>query len=199
MAISSFISLLGGFDLETLEAHQGPVVGLWSDYRMAYLNPAWFAFARENDGEPEISRDWPLGRSMMDAVPEELKSFYRQAFEKCLDSGIPWHHNYECSSAEVLRRFHLTAYPLKQHGGLLIVHSLTKEIPHEDNRRQGLAFSAPQHLDHHGFVHQCANCRRVQNLKKGPDCWDWVPSLIETPYARTSHSICPICLAFYHP
>ena len=47
----SFISLLGSFDLDTLEAHQGPVVGLWPDYRMAYQNPAWFAFASANDSE----------------------------------------------------------------------------------------------------------------------------------------------------
>ncbi len=195
----SFISLLGSFDLDTLEAHQGPVVGLWPDYRMAYQNPAWFAFASANDSEPAISRDWPIGRSLMEAVPEELKPFYRGAFNRCLVKGKPWHHDYECSSDAVLRHFHLTAYPLVQRQGLLIVHSLTREILPDDEGRRAVPFSFSQHRDRHGFVHQCANCRRVQNLAQGPDCWDWVPSLIKTPYGMVSHSICPICLAYYHP
>ena len=194
-----FIALLENFNRESLEKHHGPVVGLWPDYRMAYFNPAWFAFARDNDGEPGITRDWPLGHSFMDAVPMVLKPFYRQALSRCLTTCVPWHHDYECSSADVMRLFHGTAYPLGQAAGLLMVHSLTKEIPNGDDARQAMAFIVSQHVDRHGFVHQCANCRRVQNLDGSPDHWDWVPALVEVPYAQVSHTICPICLAFYHP
>lgn len=187
-----------GFSRDTLEDHAGPIVGLRPDLRMAYFNRAWFAFARVNAGEPAISRDWPLGRSIMDAVPEDLKEFYRRRFEACLTTGLAWSHGYECSSADRFRLFHLRVYPLGPDRGLLVVHSHRREHPHAEGDRPPRAFSPSAHVDPNGFVHQCANCRRVENLGAAHR-WDWVPTLVAAPYAHVSHTICPICLAFYHP
>jgi len=195
----NFQPLLAGFGHRALEGHGGTVVGLWADLRMAYLNPAWFTFARENDGEPDISRDWPLGRSIMEAVPEDLHRFYHRAFRDCLAKGVPWHHDYECSSADIWRLLHLTVYPLGHQQGFLMVHSPVQAHPHRESERPTGGFSAPRHLDDHGFVHQCANCRRIQNLKSPTDRWDWLPALVEVPYPQVSHTICPICMGYYHP
>lgn len=196
---SDFRSFLAGFNRDTLKDHDGPIVGLRPDLRMAYFNPSWFAFARENDGEPAITRDWPLGRSIMDAVPDELKSFYRGHFEACLASGVPWSHSYECSSAATFRRFHLRAYPLARGGGLLVVHSRQEAYPITREDHLPLNFSPSDHVDENGFVHQCANCRRIENLCTPCNRWDWVPTLVDARYDRVSHTICPICLAYYHP
>lgn len=193
-----FMRLLQGFQEETLASHSGTVVGLWPDGRMAFRNRAWFDFARANDGEPAISRDWPLGRSLLEAVPEELQAFYREAFRRCLRDCRPWDHDYECSSATVFRHLHLRAYPLGGGEGLLLVHSLHLERPLREDERPPSPFRPSRHLDGNGFAHQCANCRRVQNLEGASDRWDWVPSLVEHRHEKVSHTICPICLDYYH-
>lgn len=197
--MSDFKKRLVRFSPKTLENHDSPIVGLRPDLRMAYFNPAWFAFARANDGEPAITRDWPQGRSIMDAVPDDLKAFYRRRFESCMATGIPWSHSYECSSADIYRLFHLKAYPLSNGKGLLVVHSRRVEHPHDDGDRPPRNFSASEHVDCNGFVHQCANCRRIENLATAHHRWDWVPALVRAPHAHVSHTICPICLEYYHP
>lgn len=193
------MTLLADFNKDSLANHNDPIVGLWPDFRMAYFNPAWFVFARDNDGEPVITRDWTLGRSIMDAVPDTLKGFYRRAWRTCLSTGIAWSHDYECSSAGLYRLFHQRVYPLGRGEGLLVVHSQRQESPHAAKDRPESDFASSHYVDRNGFVHQCANCRRIENLTKRPNRWDWVPTLVETPHAQVSHSICPICLDFYHP
>ena len=69
-----FESLLDGFSLDRLEAEQGATFGIFADGRLALTNAAWERFAAEN-GQPEISREWPLGRNIYDAIPAELQPF----------------------------------------------------------------------------------------------------------------------------
>ena len=52
VAAPGFARHLRGFGEEQLERHEGPVFGLTGDLELAYLNPAWFRFARDNQGDP---------------------------------------------------------------------------------------------------------------------------------------------------
>lgn len=58
---ADFVSLLDSFTLETLEKDSNPIYGLSADLTLNYLNPAWFTFAAENEGEPAISERFHLG------------------------------------------------------------------------------------------------------------------------------------------
>jgi len=107
---SGFQDLLKGLSFAEVERNIDPVYGLWADMRLAYFNPAWFSFAKENGGEPAISSEWKLGRSVLDAIPPVIQGFYRELFQLGLRSAQqgkrrPISHEYECSSASVYRRY----------------------------------------------------------------------------------------------
>lgn len=192
-----FASVMGDFD--SPEIHHGPqvVYGIWQDFRLAYCNAAWFSFAAENRGEPQISADWFLGRSIFDAIPQDLKGFYREKFQSCLVSGQHWTHEYECSSDQVYRKYHQTVYPFQKHG-LLVVNALVVETA--TRPFEGPAdYAGPEtYIDEHGFVHQCCHCRRVNNQQK-TEQWDWVSWFVTKPNPLTTHGICPHCLNHYYP
>lgn len=197
-----FGPLLAGFDPAALDQHQGTVFGLWPDLTLAYFNPAWFAFARDNAGEPAISAQWVLGRHVMDAIPEALQPFYAGWFRQTLAQAAgprPVVHVYECSSAGIYRRFVMHVYPLRRGTGLLVVNSLDVEQPYAEATGQIAQAPDPsRYLDSQGIVHQCAHCRRIEAVGAG-NRWDWVPQWVEHPPASTSHTLCNLCLDHYYP
>ncbi len=193
-----FHAALAGLDLADLEANPNVVFGLWPDLTLAYLNPAWFRFAGENGGEPAISRDWTLGRNVMDAVAPELQPFYREFFGSQLAGGPVVslrQHEYECSSAEIYRRYVMTVYRLGDGAGLLVVNATSITRPQYRPPRP------PYEGDYHdpgGWVRQCAHCRCVQHRLE-PDRWDWVPFWVVSPPREVSHGLCPLCLDHFYP
>jgi hypothetical protein len=105
--------------------------------------------------------------------------------------------------------------------GLLIVHSLRVERPHD---RMPLPPLDHLYRDDHGFVQQCVHCRRV--LRQGGTqikttnnnisgshvndtnntntttaiataTWDWIPAWLHHPLERTTHGTCGPCSHFY--
>ncbi|HTI51119.1 MAG TPA: hypothetical protein VL475_09210 [Planctomycetaceae bacterium] len=188
-----FASLLSGFDLAALEADPGVIYAVDHDLRLSYINPAWFRFAAENGGEPQISREWALGRFIMDAIAEELRPFFAKHFRRSLDEMRPWQHVYECSSATRFRKHRMNAFPLEEGQGLLLSHALVLDEPmsrdsaEPDERR----FRNPQ-----GIIRQCAHCRRVEQQPPHAG-WAWVPEWMARCPPQTSHGICPPCFGFY--
>jgi len=191
-----FKRLLSSHNLDDLDAHSGPIYGIWTDFRLAYLNPAWFRFARRNGGETSVEPHWGLGRSILDAMPEQLRVFYRNAYQACLDSGRSWTQAYECSSDTQCRAFSQVAYPLGNAEGLLIAHSLIVEKAHDPVQRPACEPNETSYRDSHGLLHQCAHCRRVKNLQE-EERWDWVPEWVRQIPARSSHTFCPPCFGHY--
>jgi len=163
---------------------------------LAYLNPAWFQFAAENGGEPEISRRWPIGSPIMPAVPPVLRSFYEVSYRLCLDSGTPWRHEYECSTANVYRRFQQTVYPLAGAAGLIVVNSIdeNKNIDRDDEISDESKDGSYRGKD--GFVQQCANCRKVR-YRPALERWDWVPSWVRRMPRRVAFVLCNNCRGRY--
>lgn len=193
-----FESLLKSFETESLESHHGAVLGLWSDFKLAYVNPAWFRFARENDGEPAITRRFGIGTFILDAIGDELRPFYEQALRRCSTREVPWEHEYECSSPYIYRRFHMTVYTLEKGRGLLEVHSAVMQRPHDPLERPPKDPSLVLYYDEYGQVLQCAHCRRVRAIGD-KERWDWVPEWVANPPAKTSHGLCYICADYYYP
>jgi hypothetical protein len=194
----AFKNLLRSHRFENLETHTGAIYGVWANFRLGYMNPAWFLFAKANGGEPSISVEWGLGRSIMDCVSGEIKALYETKFNACLNSHTVWSHEYECSSDTIYRVYHQIVYPLGQGEGLLIVNSLVIESPHDPEQRPVRAADESIYVDENGFICQCAYCRRVKNYREA-ERWDWVPEWAKRCPKRTSHTFCPSCFGHYFP
>ena len=193
----AFGEALRSFDLDTLAAQEHTIYGLDATWRLAYVNPAWFRFAAENDGLPQIIRDWPLGRDVLDACAPELRVFYADVYDAVLRSGTLWEHDFECSSADQYRLLHQTAYPLADGLGLLIVVSPIEQHPQmRDDAVHEPAAKAYQ--DEDGQIAQCAHCRKTRRPDRRHR-WDWVPAWVARPPAHVTHTLCPVCLDHYFP
>jgi hypothetical protein len=198
-----FAPLLKGFNLAAIERHPASVYGLWPDLSLAYVNPAWFRFASENNGEPAISTHWSIGSAFMQAIPDPLQAFYTRLFSTSLTEGSrtdsrPMQHEYECSSAAIYRRFLMTVYPLPGGTGLLVVNTLAVECPHNPGERPPHPADTQTYADADGVVRQCAHCRRIQ-VPANADLWHWIPSWVEKCPLHASHTLCNFCLDHYYP
>lgn len=189
-----FRPLLRDYDERALAAGKGTVYGVWADFTLAFLNPAWFRFAGENQGEPKISRDWTLGRSILEAIPPPILPFFQSHYGRCLAEGRPWEHHYECSSPDVYRKFHLNVFPLGEGEGLLLVNSLVAES-HWIASENPLPADRYQNRD--GILIQCCHCRRFRQNDVSAT-WDWVGDWVRQPPEHVSHGLCESCLGFYY-
>lgn len=194
----NFAKLLDAYPARELSSKPGSVYGIDAEFRLACANPAWFTFARDNNGEPEISSSWG-GRSILEAMPPVVRDFYEQNYRTCLATGKKWQHEYECSSPERYRRFHQVAYPLTGGKGLLLVNAQVIEVPHSKDRVRPENTELAHYLDPNGFICQCAHCRRVKNFSvTTPQRWDWIPEWVNRCPPNTSHSFCPSCYGHYY-
>lgn len=193
-----FEKLLHSHSIASLRQHTGAIYGIWSDFRLAYLNPGWFRFALENGGEPQITFKWKLGVSILDAVSFPLRAFYEHSYRHCLRSQQIWNHEYECSSDSVYRWLHQIVYPLGQAEGLLIVNSVKIERPHDPQERPVQPAEDVIYRDQYGLAHQCAHCRRVRNLLER-ERWDWIPEWVKQVPQATTHTLCFACYGHYYP
>ncbi|HBO44607.1 MAG TPA: hypothetical protein DD670_11875 [Planctomycetaceae bacterium] len=193
-----FAELLTGFDLDTLDRHGCVVWGMWSDGRLACFNEAWRTFASKNNGEPAISEKWGLGAPVFEAIGGVLRQCYVEAFRRCLDRGEPWEHLFQCCSVELYREYRMTAYPLVEGRGVLVVNSLVVERPHDPPTRPSRVPDENAYYDETHIMHQCGHCRRMRRAD-GSDTWDWIPQWVEHSPAHTSHALCPLCAGYYYP
>ncbi len=200
---AELLTAIGGIDLDVFAKERSTVIVIDDEYRIIYFNPAYSRFAEENGGQPKIAQDWGLGKSIMSAINPELQPFYTALFLSVIASAStprpsPATHCYECSSPSLYRQFALAVYPLHGGKGLLLVHSLVVEKPHEPAERAAHAPDLPNYLDNHGFIRQCSHCRRVQTRSNFTE-WHWVPQWVGHSPGNVSHGLCPICLEYYYP
>ncbi len=186
--------LADDFDAAALENDGGTIYGLWPAFNLAFFNSGWLRFAALNDGEPQISVQWPLGRCVLEAIAEPLRPFFVENYGRCLREGRPWEHAYECSSPEVYRQFHMTAFPLGNAEGLLVVNSLRREVPHT---RVPCPPLEELYRNDNGVVVQCCHCRRTRRAGT-QNVWDWVPAWLSNRPASTSHGLCEPCMGFHY-
>lgn len=182
-----------GLEPDWMRKSAETVVGLWPDMTIACVNPAWFRFAKENGAEASFAERWTVGRNLLDAVPEVLRAHHAEVYEECLDASEPTHWDYECSTADRFRVFRCTAYPLGGGEGLLVVHSLQVDRPHD---REPVEPRRERFENGQGMLTQCAYCRRFVE-PGGSRRWLWVPMWVRQPPDRVTHGICDPCVGFY--
>ncbi len=179
--------------------NENVVYAIGPEFRIIYFNDTWNRFAEENNGQPAISRKWSYGSNIMDAVPDSIKSFYRENYLMALRTGNMWQHDYECSSDALYRLFHQTVYPVKDPESLLIVNALRIESPIGEYHSQSGIPDDRHYRNRYGFITQCAHCRRIENPAAGGR-WDWISDWVRKLPEKVSHSLCPTCFNhFYQP
>jgi hypothetical protein len=192
----AFRTVLARYRIADLEQHRGAIIGLSDDLRLSYLSPAWFRFAAANGGEPRISAEWPLGRSIAESWPFPYRDFYEARYRATLRTRCVWTHEYECSAPDANRTFHQIVYPVP--AGLLVVHSqrvvLGAGAPPDERNTADPA----RYVGADGIVSQCMHCRRVRRAG-AVECWDWIPEWATRPPTSTSHGLCETCFRFYYP
>lgn len=193
-----FNKLLRNYDPLSLRQHSQAIYGIWPDFRLSYINPGWFRFALENEGEPNISTKWTLGASIVKAMSPPVREFYMNRYRRCLQTGTPWSHEYECSSPTVYRWLHQSAYPLGRAEGLLIVNSLRIERLHDPQERRAEKAEDSIYRDKNGIAYQCPHCRRFKNLLE-LERWDWIPEWVKHVPPATTQALCSVCFAHYYP
>lgn len=198
-----FAPLLRSFELSDLEEHQATIYGLHRDYTIGYVNSSWFSFAQRNDAPDDLlDPEQVLGLQTVDEIAGPLRIFYQNLFTDVLARGEPHCHEYECSSPDTIRHYHMDILPLpatdSSPQGLLLINS--SFIP-DDPVIDGNPVESPQLDDFLAEGHLlicCSNCRRFQRRDE-PRRWDWVPSFLRSPPVLISHGLCEVCLDYYYP
>ena len=186
-----------GFRIENVEADPAIIYMLDSDLRIIYCNKAWDQFASLNVGT-RLNRRAILGMRVLDVVAEPLKAFYENAFTQTEEKSQPWEHDYECSSPDSFRLFHMRVLPLGD-SYLLVENSLRFERPHGSERPVMPADSA-LYVSKDGMLTMCSHCRRTRRTSTTSVLvWDWVPSYLVEPPGRVSHGLCRNCRAYFYP
>jgi hypothetical protein len=186
-----------GFRIENLEADPSIIYLLQPDLRIIYCNKAWDRFATQNGGVG-LERIAILGTCILDVIPEPLQSFFANGFAEARKKGQPWEHDYECSSPELFRLFHMRVLPLAN-SYFLVENSLRVERPHGSDR-QTMPANAALYVSAEGILTMCSHCRRTRRIDTAEGlAWDWVPAFLVDPPGFVSHGLCRNCRAFFYP
>lgn len=181
--------------IQDLEHSRDVLYVLDRDLRILYCNQAWDDFAAQNEGQ-KLIRTSILGQSILQAIAAPLQEFYATVFQYVRENGQPFELEYECSSPELFRVFHMRVLPVQGSQRLLMINSLAVEQPHGLDRPAQPADHA-RYTDEYGFVHMCSHCRHTRRVEDNH--WDWVPSYLNQPPAPVSHGLCPACMVYFYP
>lgn len=187
-------SILQAYRLSSLHASDDTIYALKPDLTIAYTNLGWSKFASENGGCATILKNWPLGSSIANSIPPELRQFYASHFSECLKTGSPWQHVYDCSSPDRRREFVMTAYPLGDRAGFLVVNSARQDDMTDSSPESDVS----KYRNSDGLIMQCVHCRRISR-KNATAVWDCVPAWLSKYHPDTSHGICEACFGFFYP
>lgn len=178
--------------LDVLESSRDVIFVLDREDRITYCNPAWDLFAQANSGE-NVVRERVIGTHYWSHIPDDLQPFYRMLLEASRQGHVATTFLYECSSQAIFRQFHMQAWPVDER--LVISNSLAVEQAHTREASRGMD---RVYRNEHGVAVMCCHCRRTRRLLQ-PGDWDWVPDYLHKLTPKISHSLCPLCRAYFYP
>jgi hypothetical protein len=161
-----------------------------SELRFVDCNPVWDDFAAANGGVG-IFRAQIIGKSILDFVPDVLRTLYVQKFWLANRSPGWTEFDYHCSSPEKIRLFRMAMMSVATE--LLVVNHLLLEEACEV-RPPLTETEKEQYVSPEGFVTMCANCRKTKR-RDDDVTWDWIPEFLQDQGFQVSHGLCPRCIA----
>jgi hypothetical protein len=197
LVTSKFPDILDGtgFSEAALEFDPAIIFVLDANLRIVYCNRAWDVFARQNDGHGSY-RSSVLGTSWINVIPDSLRDFYSDGVAGVHRSGKVWEHDFECSSPELLRRFHMRVLPLPEFHLLIENSSRVEAHHHKDLDSDTENFT---YVNRFGVVTMCSHCRRSRRADPGQHkFWDWIPRFVRKTPDAVSHGLCPTCCAYFY-
>jgi hypothetical protein len=163
--------------------------------RVVYCNLAWDRFAIDN-AAPDLAGAGALGADINRVIGEDLRPFYRRAFEQATQSETVWECLYECSSPQLFRKFRMRIHPLAPAGWHLITNARVIERPHHRPVTVGLE----DYVNSNAQITVCSHCRCSRRaVPPEPEQWDFVPTHLERHMGNVSHGLCRVCLDYFYP
>jgi CheY-like chemotaxis protein len=176
------------FDLKALDHDPSCAALVGPDGSILWVNSSWRSFGAENGANPTAIAP---GQNYFHAISGSLKVWFSELFASCFASGEAVDADYECSSPNTKRFFHMQLLPVSN-AGLLIRHTLRIERSQE----HGLEPDVRNYAGDEGIIVMCSNCRHVRRVDH--KTWDWVPGWLVKAPALVSHGLCDVCHAYYY-
>jgi len=176
---------------------EGEVICLLdSNLRIVECNRGWDKFASENGGIG-VSGEEVREKSILDFTPQVLRRFYEFKYAEAWRLRGQWiGFDYDCSSAEKYRLFHMALHACND-SRLLVVNSQLRErvspLPAHDRSTKDTSFRMAD-----GRVTMCAHCRRSKR-QDNPKTWDWVARFVAQPGPNVAHDLCAQCREYFYP
>lgn len=178
-------------DILGLNGSPNTIYAIWSDLTIAYLNDAWFNFARSNQAGADFFERFGVGSSIDFAGENPANRRFIESIRASLADKKARVSYYECPSPQSYRLMQVTFLPIS--GDVCIVSNadvvITSHV--EAGRAPGYGPVA-EYMNQDGMVAMCSSCRRVRD----PDsagAWVFVPAFVENPVDRVSHTLCESC------
>ncbi len=180
---------------ELFETDEDVLFFLDRELRIAQCNRGWDRFAAANGGVG-ISRMEIQGRNIFEFIPDALVRFYHDKYSEALRTGLWIGFDYECSTPDVFRLYHMALRAIETSGLLVVNSHLEGHRAPSSPAQESLAdssYSSPG-----GYITMCAHCRRTRRLESR-DTWDWVPRFLRETGRKVTHGLCPRCIAYLYP
>ena len=97
--------------IQDLQADRSVICILDADFRIVFCNWSWDRFAFQNGGLA-LSHLFVVGTSVLDGNAEILTTLLQSAYASARKTGQDWEHDFECSSPENFRLFHMRVLPI---------------------------------------------------------------------------------------
>jgi hypothetical protein len=183
------------YPASVVETDTSVIFCLDGDLTITYCNPAWDRFALDNGGS-ELCRPAVVGRGFLEYISGPQREFYSRTYSRLLAKTEPWEHEFECSSKDLYRKYHMRVVPIQKQAGLFVVNSLLVERPQQ---RLPMPPLEDMYRNTNDLIVMCGSCRRTRRKGHGQALWDWVPDFAESFPVRSTHGICALCRELYYP
>jgi len=158
--------------------------------RLAAVDDAWIAFARDN-GAPSLVPPGPMGRSVFDYISDPTTAeFYHAIFARVRKTGLPATLPFRCD-APALRRFLSLHIAPRQDGSLRLQSTVTRVEP----RAPAAWADHSGHSADEPLLRMCSWCKSINVGSEWLEIEEAVTrlGLFEGPARMVTHGICPAC------
>jgi len=179
--------------LKALETDSAVCYVLDSNLDIAYANPVWDQFAKDNDGS-DLTADAVHGTNIFQVIRRILRPFYTRVFDEVRSRAMVWEHIYEGSGPQRFRKFRMRVHLLNP-DWLMVSNTLLVE--------EDLGWKAPAHdfvyRNRRGLIVMCTNCRSSQRTDD-PRQWDFCYAHLKVPPASLGvrAGLCPTCRGYFY-
>lgn len=180
-----------GEDILGMNGSPNTIYAVWSDLRIAYLNDAWFEFARANETDDEFFDRFGLGSSIDFAAENLSNRRFVEAIRASLADQRARVSYYECPSPQNYRLMQVTFLPISE-DVCIVSNAGVVTTSHVEAGRNPQVGHIDEYMNEDGMVAMCSSCRRVRD----PDSagtWVFVPAFVENPIELVTHTLCESC------